>query len=124
MSVRGLTCNSAFAENFVLLLLISALPIEGPAVAKDLYALGMRSVQDLKGKDAEQLYQELCKMHAAHDCSCMLYTLRCSLFSCSFSLFARGSLLSCTPYCLSYLFVAVFFCSICTQLVCRVTRAI
>lgn len=52
------------------------MPNVGPAVSRDLYHLGLRSVSDLKNKDPEKLYKKLEKITGTHVDRCMLYVLR------------------------------------------------
>lgn len=52
------------------------LPNVGPAVARDLFSLGIKKVEDLAGKDPEKLYLKLEKLAGTHVDRCMLYVLR------------------------------------------------
>lgn len=56
------------------------IPGVGRAVAIDLWRLGMRRVEDLRGRDPQALYEELCDIQNAHVDRCMLYTLRCAVY--------------------------------------------
>lgn len=54
---------------------LQKIPNIGPACAKDLLLLGIRRAEDLKGRDPDALYQELCvKTGVRHD-PCMWDTL-------------------------------------------------
>ncbi len=55
---------------------LQKLPNVGPATAGDLVSLGIRNVDDLKGKDPEKLYAKLEKLAGAHVDRCMLYVMR------------------------------------------------
>jgi hypothetical protein len=55
---------------------LQKLPNVGPAIAKDLVSLGIKRVEDLKGKDPDALYKKLEKLAGAHIDRCMLYVLR------------------------------------------------
>lgn len=55
---------------------LQKLPNVGPAVAGDLISLGIRKVEDLKGKDPQKLYDKLEKLAGMHVDRCMLYVLR------------------------------------------------
>jgi hypothetical protein len=56
------------------------IPGVGKAVALDLWNLGLRSVADLRGRDPEVLYVQLCDLAGTHIDRCMLYTLRCAVY--------------------------------------------
>ena len=59
---------------------LERIPGVGPSIARDLRALGITSVDQLKGKDPEQLYEKLCRFKAAPVDRCMLYVLRCAVY--------------------------------------------
>lgn len=52
----------------------------GPSVAADLWNLGFRSVDELRGEDAEALYERLCDLQGVRVDRCMLYVLRCAVY--------------------------------------------
>ena len=52
------------------------LPNVGPAVAEDLHNIGIKKIEDLKGKDPDKLYAKLEKFEGAHVDRCMLYVMR------------------------------------------------
>ncbi len=56
------------------------IPGVGKAIAQDLYNLGFRSISDLKGKDPEKLYKQLCDYQQADVDRCMLYVMRCAVY--------------------------------------------
>ena len=43
---------------------LEQIPGVGKAISQDLWNIGIRSVDDLKGRSAEQLYDRLCKFKA------------------------------------------------------------
>ncbi|QQR50389.1 TfoX/Sxy family DNA transformation protein [Candidatus Nomurabacteria bacterium] len=55
---------------------LQILPNVGPAVAEDLYSIGIQKVSDLKNKNPDKLYAELEKLAGTHVDRCMLYVLR------------------------------------------------
>jgi hypothetical protein len=56
------------------------IPGVGLRMAEDLWELGIRSVSDLKGRDPEVLYEDLCK-HCGHQIDrCVLYVFRCAVY--------------------------------------------
>lgn len=56
------------------------IPGVGKSIAEDLWALDIRAVGDLKGKDPERMYGRLCKQYGTHIDRCMLYVLRCAVY--------------------------------------------
>jgi hypothetical protein len=56
------------------------IPGVGPAVSGDLWNLGIRRVADLRGRDPQALYDELCRFQGIHVDRCMLYVLRCAVY--------------------------------------------
>jgi hypothetical protein len=59
---------------------LQRIPGIGPSIARDLFDLGIRRVEGLKGKDPEKLYDELCDLRGAHQDRCVLYTFRCAVY--------------------------------------------
>ena len=59
---------------------LQAIPGVGKSVSLDLWNLGIRSIEDLRGQDAQELYDRLCTMQQAKIDRCMLYTLRCAVY--------------------------------------------
>lgn len=59
------------------------IPGIGISLARDLLALGIRRVDDLKGRDPEALYERLCEVTGQHQDRCVLYTFRCAVYSAS-----------------------------------------
>ena len=56
------------------------IPGVGKSVAGDLRNLGITAVEQLKGKDPEELYQELCALQGLRIDRCMLYVFRCAIY--------------------------------------------
>jgi hypothetical protein len=56
------------------------IPGVGPRIAEDLIGIGIRAVEDLKGKVPEELYQQLCHRVGKHVDRCMLYVFRCAVY--------------------------------------------
>ncbi|MDR3690627.1 MAG: helix-hairpin-helix domain-containing protein [Fimbriimonas sp.] len=54
--------------------LLATMPNVGPSIARDLYMLGYRSPESLKGADAEAMYSRLCEMTGARQDPCVLDT--------------------------------------------------
>ncbi len=59
---------------------LSRIPGVGPSIASDLYSLGIREVADLRGRDPELLYSELCREVGQHVDRCVLYVFRCAVY--------------------------------------------
>ncbi len=56
------------------------IPGVGVSIAEDLWNLGIRSIQDLKGKNPETLYEALCAYQHCQVDRCMLYVFRCAVY--------------------------------------------
>jgi predicted RecB family nuclease len=59
---------------------LERIPGVGPSLARDLRALGITAVGQLKDKDPEQLYEKLCRFKTAPVDRCVLYVLRCAVY--------------------------------------------
>ena len=59
---------------------LEQIPGVGPKIAQDLVSIGIRSVEDLKGRSAENLYHKLCRAKGFNIDRCMLYVLRCAVY--------------------------------------------
>ena len=69
---------------------LRTIPGVGKSIAEDLWPanrslgvgwnLGIRSVSDLKNKDPEKLYEQLCELHGTQVDRCMLYVFRCAVY--------------------------------------------
>lgn len=56
------------------------IPGVGKKIADDLWNLEIRSVSELKDKDPEKLYQQLCDLQGMHVDRCILYVFRCAIY--------------------------------------------
>jgi len=56
------------------------IPGVGKSIAVDFWALGLRSVADLRGRDPEALYADLEALAGQHVDRCMLYVFRCAVY--------------------------------------------
>ena len=65
--------NKAFKE-------LQEIPGVGKSIAQDLYDLGICKIADLKNKDAEGMYKQLCTIRGQHIDRCMLYVFRCAVY--------------------------------------------
>jgi hypothetical protein len=58
---------------------LSRIPGVGPSIAADFYLLGVREVADLRGRNPEALYAEMCEIAGQQD-RCLLYVFRCAVY--------------------------------------------
>lgn len=58
-----------------------SLPGVGVSIAKDLQDLGIHTPVQLKDKNAQELYDTLCKLRGTHIDRCMLYVFRCIVYA-------------------------------------------
>jgi len=56
------------------------IPGVGKSIAQDLRDLGVTRVDDLRGRDPQALYDELCELRGAHIDRCVLYVFRCAVY--------------------------------------------
>ena len=59
---------------------LTRIPGVGQSIATDLYNIGVRCIDDLKGKDPQQLYD---RSNQYADCvqdRCVLYVFRCAVY--------------------------------------------
>lgn len=56
------------------------IPGVGDVIAEDLWQMGIRSTEDLKHRDPEKLYLQLCALQDAQVDKCMLYVFRCAVY--------------------------------------------
>jgi len=59
---------------------LQQIPGVGPSIAQDLWDLGVHRIEDLRGADAEALYDWLCVLRGAHIDRCVLYVFRCAVY--------------------------------------------
>lgn len=59
---------------------LEEIPGVGPRIAQHLQALGMRSVDDLRGQDPEELYHRLAALRGRGIDRCVLYVFRCAVY--------------------------------------------
>jgi len=56
------------------------IPGVGPRMAEDLYDLGFRRVDDLRGGNPEVMYQDLMELRGQPVDRCVLYVFRCAVY--------------------------------------------
>lgn len=59
---------------------LSTIPSIGPALAADLYLMGIRKVSDLRGRDPQALTDQLSELVGVTADPCVLYTFRCAVY--------------------------------------------
>ena len=59
---------------------LQEIPGVGKSIAQDLYDLGFRKVSDLKRRDPEKMYFDLCRKRRQQIDRCMLYVFRCAVY--------------------------------------------
>jgi len=62
------------------LLNLQSIPGVGKKISEDLWNIGIRSIQDLKGRNPESLYKKLCEFKSTKIDRCMLYVFRCAVY--------------------------------------------
>ena len=59
---------------------LRTIPGVGASIAGDLWDLGIRRVDDLRGKDPERLYRRRCRQQGTAIDRCLLYVFRCAVY--------------------------------------------
>ena len=59
---------------------LQVIPGVGPSIARDLADLGIRRVADLRQRDPQHLYEQLCAVRGVHQDRCLLYVFRCAVY--------------------------------------------
>jgi hypothetical protein len=59
---------------------LKQIPGVGENIAQDMWDIGIRSLNDLKGRSADRLYEKLCDFKAAPVDRCVLYVFRCAIY--------------------------------------------
>ena len=67
-------------EKQAALLELQRIPSVGKACSLDLWKLGVRKVDDLKGRNPQELYEQLNQLTGIRHDVCMLYTFRCAVY--------------------------------------------
>lgn len=62
---------------------LQTLPSVGPSLAADLRLLGVRTPEDLRGQDPQDLYDRLCALTGTRQDRCVLYCFRCAVHAAS-----------------------------------------
>ena len=59
---------------------LQEIPGVGPSIARDLIGIGIKCVDDLKGKDPERLYARANREAGVVQDRCLLYVFRCAVY--------------------------------------------
>jgi len=59
---------------------LQVIPGVGPSIAQDLWNIGIRSVNDLRGKDPEELYKKSNELVGVQQDRCLLYVFRGAVY--------------------------------------------
>ncbi len=59
---------------------LQKIPGVGTSIAADLYSIGIRKIDDLKGNDPEALYARICRRQGCIVDRCLLYVMRCAVY--------------------------------------------
>jgi len=59
---------------------LQRIPGVGPRIEQVLLQLGIGAVRELRGRDPERLYAELCELRGAHVDRCVLYVFRTAVY--------------------------------------------
>lgn len=59
---------------------LTKIPGVGKSIATDLYNIGIRQIDDLKGKEPELLYEESNQFAGTIQDRCLLYVFRCAVY--------------------------------------------
>lgn len=59
---------------------LTKIPGVGKSIAMDLYHIGIRQIDDLKGKDPQELYSNSNQFAGCVQDRCLLYVFRCAVY--------------------------------------------
>jgi hypothetical protein len=59
---------------------LQTIPGVGKSIARDLMALNIHSIQHLKGKNPERMYERRCEQVGQRIDPCLLYVFRCAVY--------------------------------------------
>lgn len=59
---------------------LQQIPGVGKSIAEDLYNIGIKKIEDLKGKDPEKLYILSNQLVGTQQDRCLLYVFRCAVY--------------------------------------------
>jgi len=59
---------------------LQLIPGIGPSLAQDLRQLGIQAIADLRTKNPQTMYDQLCTLTHSRQDPCVLYTFRCAVY--------------------------------------------
>lgn len=59
---------------------LTEIPGVGKSIASDFHNIGITKISDLKGKNPEELYLQICAYQGCHVDRCVLYVCRSSVY--------------------------------------------
>jgi hypothetical protein len=59
---------------------LRSIPGVGPSIERDLLDLGIESVPELRGRNPDRLYRELCDLRGERIDPCVQYVFRCAVY--------------------------------------------
>jgi hypothetical protein len=59
---------------------LTIIPGVGKSISNDLYNIGIKKINDLKGKDPEKLYSKSNRLAGVTQDRCLLYVFRCAVY--------------------------------------------
>ena len=59
---------------------LERIPGVGKKIAQEMQNIGIRSIDQLKDKNPQKLYEKLCEVKASPPDRCLLYVLRCAVY--------------------------------------------
>jgi hypothetical protein len=59
---------------------LETIPGIGPSLARDLRDLGFSEPAELRARNPEQMFEDLCELRAQKIDRCVLYTFRCAVY--------------------------------------------
>jgi len=59
---------------------LQIIPGVGPSISRDLRALGIRTVAQLRGRNPERMYQRINRLRGVRQDRCLLYVFRCAVY--------------------------------------------
>ena len=72
--------TNKLTKKYLILKKFQTIPGVGKSIANDLYLLGFRSINDIKNKDPEKLYEKYCRLAGTKIDKCLLYVFRCAVY--------------------------------------------
>ncbi|MBI3231218.1 MAG: pathogenicity locus [Burkholderiales bacterium] len=80
MPSKVLRAKKIYSDEELALKDLRRIPGVGKSIALDFYAQGFRSVDELKGREPDALYQRQCEIQGCHVDRCWLYVARLAVY--------------------------------------------